>query len=303
MNFIQNNIAILTCQGLNEYKTGDLKLIEELKKYQINVDHVIWNQDIDLKKYKAVVVRSTWDYFISKENYNAFLLLLSKIDSMGIKIFNSYELIKWNSDKKYLKEMADKGISTISSLWVTKEELVQLPDLLNSRNWSTCVIKPAISGGGRNTRKFKVADIEQMIKEVKDLDVEQWIVQPFMQEIEDGEESYIFINQKFSHAVLKKPAKNNFLVQSFHGGTVTKIEPSQASIEKISKVVKMIEPSPLFVRVDVLPQQNLQNQTEYDYKLMEIELIEPDLFSALHLTVEEKIAEAIKHLLFSHSHK
>ncbi len=274
-------------------KNEDILLIEALKKRKIHAEHVVWNQPkIDWKKYQAFVVRSTWDYHKSKESVSNFLATLKGIDLLQIPILNPRSTLEWNIDKTYLKKLSERGVPIVDTIWLKKKDLASLEMVIKTKGWSDCVIKPVISASGMHTRKFHAKEAAKMAMELSSLDIDRWMVQPFMSEIvEEGEKSFIFIQNKFSHCVLKKPSKGSFLVQ---GGTVNKIEPSADLIKQAEKMLTLANQETLYARVDVIQQKD-------KLRLMELELIEPALYLHLDEKAADRFAAAISSALNHYS--
>lgn len=133
-----------------------------------------------------------------------------------------------------------------------------------------------MSGGAKNTLKIKASEWESYADQVRDLVREEdFLAQPFIQEIQSvGEYSLIFFNQKFSHAVLKTPAKADFRVQHYFGGTIQTIDPSPEMLKSCQELINEFAPTSLYARVDGV-------EIDGVFHLMELELIEPYLFLGL----------------------
>ena len=96
---------------------------------------------------------------------------------------------------------------------------------------------------------------------------------------------------KYSHAVLKKAKKGDFRVQDDFGGTVETITPSKEIIDLAEKAIKKLNPTPLYCRVDVI----LNNQNKA--VIIELELIEPELWFRFKITAADKLAMYIKEFI------
>lgn len=111
-------------------------------------------------------------------------------------------------------------------------------------------------------------------------------MQEFRPEIKElGETSFIFFDGKFSHAVNKKPVENDFRVQIQYGGKYTLIEPNTDLLLQAELVLSKIPEKLLYARVDGIVIENKLH-------LMEIELIEPDLYFDLADGARERFVEA-----------
>jgi glutathione synthase/RimK-type ligase-like ATP-grasp enzyme len=140
----------------------------------------------------------------------------------------------------------------------------------------TIVVKPLVSGGAKNTLKIQLTEWDNYSQKLEDLlQEEDFLVQPYVSEVaEVGEYSLIFFNGKFSHAVLKTPAKSDFRVQHYFGGTIQVIDPKPEMLESCQKLMDTFAPNTLYGRVDGV-------EIDGVFHLMELELIEPYLFLAL----------------------
>src|SRR5205085_12062524 len=96
-------------------------------------------------------------------------------------------------------------------------------------------------------------------------------VQKFIDEIKNGEWSLLFFNKKYSHSVLKVPKSDDFRVQSEFGGEYIYNEAPERLIEQAQKIVDNVKDELLYARVDGIFMDG-------QLYLMELELIEPDLF-------------------------
>ena len=88
---------------------------------------------------------------------------------------------------------------------------------------------------------------------------------------EHGELSLLFFGAKFSHAVLKKPIAGEFRVQSQFGGSYRAIEVSEELIATALKIIAAFGGELVYARVDGII-------ADGKFLLMELELIEPDLY-------------------------
>src|ERR1700733_8412605 len=102
--------------------------------------------------------------------------------------------------------MAGKGLPTLDSLWLPKNSLEKLEILIKEKGWQKCIIKPTLSGGGLHTHFFLANEVKNIIQMCSEIAVEEWLVQPFAEEIiSEGEQSFIFVRDEYMHAVLKRP--------------------------------------------------------------------------------------------------
>ena len=114
------------------------------------------------------------------------------------------------------------------------------------------------------------------------------LIQPFLPEIVvAGEISFLFFGGHFSHAVLKQARDGDFRVQSDFGGRVTPIEPAAAVLSQARRIAAAIPRPGLFARIDAVDRDG-------SLVLMEIELIEPELFLARDRQAAARLARALR---------
>ncbi len=281
-------VAILTCDGLESYKEDDRRMAQILARaLSAPVEHVVWNRpDIDWKRFQAVIIRSTWDY-PRGQNLDRFLKVLESIDALGVQLLNPLKTIRWDCKKEYLKELSRK-FPCIDSIWLSRTELSDLGQHVQEKGWTECVIKPVVSAGGLHTYRFRSNDVGQIVEKCTQAEISEWVLQPFVPEIvEEGEWSFILLDEKCVHTVLSKPAPGNFLVQIIHGGTHTAMDPPSWMIQHAEKIVAECGQEMTIARVDLVRHKD-------QLRIMEIEAIEPYLF----VDGSERLQQLLAHTLF-----
>ena len=272
-------IAFATYSELPNLSENDRLLIPFFEKNGFYVIPEIWdNPETNWEQYDAVLIRSTWDYYLKPEKFKDWV---SQFLNSKTKLFNSPEIILKNSHKFYLKELFDQGVNIIPTMFSL--ENIKANDLIK---WEKVVIKPAISAGSHETEVFKTAAITQEILDAK-IAKGDWLIQPFLEEIQDaGEISMLFFGGKFSHAIQKMPKFGDFRVQKQFGAQYLKFEPS-IELHSIAKsIVEIAGKDSTYARVDGV-------MTKNGFLLMEIEMIEPDLFFEHAVEGPRKLAEVV----------
>ena len=235
----------------------------------------VWtNEEINWSDYDLILLKAPWDYH---ENIIAFYNWLDLLNNLSIPILNPYEILKWNSDKHYLKEISDSGLRVIPTVFLEKNSSLQLKSVFEELNSQKLIIKPCISAGAKNTFVLTSDNITLHQKSIDDLlKHEALLVQPFINEIEtEGEWSFLFFDGKYSHSVLKKPCAGDFRVQHCYGGTIHADKIEMPYIEAAQNFVDKFAKGCLYARVDGV----MVNNT---FLLMELELLEPFLFLSYH---------------------
>ncbi|MCE9540767.1 MAG: hypothetical protein K8R85_16335, partial [Bacteroidetes bacterium] len=198
----------------------DVLLLEFLKRKGLDIHREVWtNEEVNWLDYDLVLIKAPWDYH---EHITAFYNWLDMLNNSSIPLLNPYEIIKWNSDKHYLKEISDSGLNIIPTVFLEINSSLQNTSIFQQLNSEKIIIKPCISGGAKNTFVLTPDNIMLHQKSIDDLlKQEAFLMQPFIKEIEtEGEWSFLFFNGKYSHSVLKKPRSGDFRVQHCYGGTI-----------------------------------------------------------------------------------
>jgi glutathione synthase/RimK-type ligase-like ATP-grasp enzyme len=242
-----------------------------LSQKGLNVHREIWDDPtVRWEDYGLLLIKSTWDYY---EKISAFYQWLDKIAALGIPMLNPYSIIKWNSDKHYLQEMAAAGFNVIPSAIIENGAASALAPFFSQFNTQQLIIKPCVSGGARNTFTVTPHNLPELQPRIDALVQEEaYLVQPFIKEIETaGEWSFIFFNGTLNHCVVKRPRSGDFRVQLAHGGTVHIETPDPSHVKSAAAFVEKFAKDCLYARVDAVIINN-------KFTLMELELIEPYLF-------------------------
>ena len=145
------------------------------------------------------------------------------------------------------------------------------------------MVKPAISASGYRTYSMPTAAAAQPIDEAAAHG--DFLLQPFMREIQQGgEASMIYFNHEFSHAVMKRPGESEFRVQKEYGGHEVPWDPPREVIETGKSILSKVGSTVLYARVDGVISNG-------EFLLMELELVEPDLFLTKGDGAGERFAE------------
>jgi glutathione synthase/RimK-type ligase-like ATP-grasp enzyme len=196
MNNFNMKIALVTYQSKEEYTSNvpneDQLLFEYLTKKGLDVTFEIWDDAaVEWSQYNVAVVKSPWDYFNKIE---AFYAWLDKMKALNIPLLNNVDTIKWNADKHYLQDIADKGLNVIPSIWIDKNTTINFDSLFAKLNTESIIIKPCVSGAAKNTYAITKANYAEYTNIINThLQEESYMAQPFMADItEKGEWSCIF---------------------------------------------------------------------------------------------------------------
>jgi glutathione synthase/RimK-type ligase-like ATP-grasp enzyme len=282
-------IGLVTCSKLPALTPSEQLLIPLFARHNINANALVWSDEtINWCDYDYLIFRSIWD---SHLNPAAFSNWLQHLKNINAKTFNPVDTVQFNQHKFYLKYLEEKGVAIIPTLFIEKTGKLNLSEL-KSNGWQKAVIKPAISASAYLTELFMVNDLQRIEEKYADIAVERdLLVQQFMPQIQSfGELSLVFFNKKYAHTVLKTAKDKDFRVQYEYGGQTKTFYPDKRVIETAEKIVALFDENILYARVDGVVKN-------HELVVMEIELIEPELFFEYGVNAREKFVEATVELI------
>ena len=278
------SVVFATCQHRRDVTDSDALLVAALAAMHLSVRSSPWDELTPGDLGTALVcIRSTWDYHHRSEAFREWTAALRQA---GVTVVNPVETIHWNMDKGYLAELEAARIAIPPTRWIDADGEGRLQAMLAESGWERAVLKPRISATAHGTH---LVSRGELLGEghVAALHPGGALLQAFVPEIQTrGELSLVFIDGEFSHAVRKQPAAADFRVQAEFGGTVG---PAEASGELIRFGARVLEATPVawtYARVDMV------DATDGPL-LMELELIEPDLFLGFSANTAERLAKAL----------
>lgn len=277
-------LAIATYAKRTPLRTDDLPLQAELEARGVSTVPLVWDEGApDWAEFDACLIRSVSDY---NRKYEAFARW---IDAVGARttLWNPPAMTTWNAEKAYLRDLGDRGVPTIPTSWLERGDDTHLDEVLSAEGWDDAIVKPAIGLGAEDLYRVRRGEGDRPpLRRL--LDRHTVLVQPFLPSIREcGETSLIYIDGELSHTVRKRPAGEDFRVQKTWGGTSELCEPTRAERSVADLAMGALESTPLHARVDLV------NGGEGAPLLIELELIEPDLFFRHEPDAARLLAEAI----------
>lgn len=241
--------------------------------------------DVDWSVFRCAVFRTTWDYFDRIAEFRAWL---GRVQTRT-RLCNAPETIWWNLDKHYLVDLQSRGVPVVPFRLIEPDAPQSLGDLLDAAGWEEAVLKPCISGGARHTYRVQrgaAATLQEQIRPL--LSAEAFLLQPFIRDVvQTGEDTVVVVNGRVTHAVRKVPKAGDFRVQDDHGGTVHHLDPTREHVELAQLAMAACDPAPSYGRVDMV------RDAHGKLAVMELELIEPELWLREHPPAAEEFARAI----------
>lgn len=278
------HVALATCDPLPEHDPDAPLLAQALTEEGIDAEVVAWERGPeDFLRARWTVVRSTWNYVHHLDAY------LTWIDALEGRILNPAPVLRWNIHKRYLLDLAARGVATVPTRVVARGEAQSLGALLDTQCWTRAVAKPAVSAASFETRRVAHgSDRENERWFAACLESRDMLVQPYLDAVEDyGERSLVWIDGALTHAIRKSPR--------FAGGA-ERVSESAVSIadderelaQRAVRAAQSITGSDLlYARID------LARDAAGNACVMELELIEPSLFFAQGPDGLQRFARAI----------
>jgi glutathione synthase/RimK-type ligase-like ATP-grasp enzyme len=273
-------VALATCAELPKLDADEPALVHALAERGVDVGPAVWDDaDIDWSGYDLVVVRATWDYTLKRE---AFLQWTRRVP----RILNPPEVLSWNTDKRYLRELPH----AVETAFIAPGETWS-PD-----HGGEFVVKPSVAAGSHDAARYAPEDTERAHEHVASLlsTGQTVMVQPYLVAVDQrGETALIYFDGVYSHAIRKgpmlrpghRPSNALFVQEEIEPRTPSDAE--RAIAEEILDALPWSRHDLLYARVDVIPGADGAPQ------LVELELTEPSLFFAHAPGSATRLAERI----------
>lgn len=287
-------IAIATIRAKPPEFTDDERLAEELRARGAEVAHVPWDDaDARWSAYEAVVIRTTWDYAFRRDEFVAWA------EAVGDRLHNSPALVRWNSDKRYLADLAEVGFPVVATTFVEPGE--EPPALARE-----IVVKPSVSGGARETGRFSEAAHAGALELIRSIQAsgKTAMVQPYVPSVDTvGETAIVCLDGEPSHVLRKRallrpdevaPLRDDALGAAevlYDPEAVLAGDASERELELaraiVDHVARRFDYVPLYARVDLIA------GADGAPMLIELEAIEPSLYLDQSEGAAGRVADAI----------
>lgn len=251
-----------------------------------------WDDEaIDWSAFGLTVLRSTWDY---STRLPEFLRWIDRI-SPQTTLVNPREVVRWNTDKHYLAQLANAGVPVVPSTFVEPgEDARRALDAFLADAGDEFVVKPSVGAGSRDAQRYgREEHLAALAHATRLLDANRSVLlQPYLARVDaHGETALIFFAGAFSHAIRKGP-----LLKRGEGPTralfaTEHITPRAADADEIAVAERTLAAMPfgalLYARVDLI------HDDDGAPRVLELELTEPSLFFAHAPGSAERFARAI----------
>jgi hypothetical protein len=276
------DVVLVTATTVSKQDFDEAPLLEALAGVGLTARVLAWDDPTARPGFAAAricVLRSTWNYVHHWTDFLAWVTWCAGVTSL----WNPAAVVRWNSHKGYLFELAAAGIPIVPTHLVPRGTAVDLATLVSG--WDSVVVKPAVSAGSFATLKADAADLAPAARHLSAMLSERdMLVQRYEPSVEDyGERSLVVIDGELSHAV-RKSARFIGAPEAVSDDAVAIADDERA----LARAVLAAAPTPLlYARVDLVRDSAGRPQ------LMELELIEPSLFFGRHPPSAARMAAAI----------
>lgn len=282
--------SAMAARGLDE---DEPTLLDALSDAGLDPAVAAWDDpDVDWSRFDLVVLRSTWDYHF---RLAAFLAWAADV-ARHTRLANSLATVTWNTDKRYLAELAAAGVPTVPTAFLKPAERDGGLDAALGA-YDEVVVKPAVSAGSVDTARHRL-DAAEGRDAARDhvrrllADGRVAMVQPYIPSVDErGERALVHIDGRFSHAITKGPIlgpHTTVVGDLFAAEDISTASPTAAELAVGAAAMAVAPGGPLlYARVDVVDGAD-------GPMVLELEATEPSLFLLHHPEAAARLAGAIR---------
>lgn len=259
-------VALVTCRVLPEPDPDQELMLGALREAGLDARMLAWDDaGADPASFDLCVLRSCWDYHTDPERFRRWI----DHASAASKLLNPAPVVRQNIHKRYLEDLERAGIPIVPTAFLDRGTDANLGDVLRERGWDDVVVKPCVSAGSANTRRFRPeghAEGERFLASL--LSTRDMMVQPYFPSVETGgERSVIWIDGSCTHVIEKQP---RFHDQDESVSGALPVMPEEAAMTQ--KALAVVGEGLLYARLDTM------RGPRGERLVSELELIEPSLF-------------------------
>ncbi|GHD41746.1 ATP-grasp domain-containing protein [Streptomyces mirabilis] len=244
--------------------------------------------DVDWAAFDLVVIRSTWDYSWRVAEFVAWAERCGKLTRLA----NPAAVVRWNTDKRYIGDLAEAGVPTVPTRYLPPGAPAEFPD---DREY---VVKPTSGAGARLAARYRPEERETALRQLERMHDRGLtaMVQPYLTSIDTaGERALQFYGGRLLHASRKGAVLEPGTAYDADKVAHPRLEPWQPTPAELAVAERALAAVPrrtdgselLYARVDLV------DGDDGNPCVMELELVEPNLFLWLHPESVPVVAEAI----------
>jgi glutathione synthase/RimK-type ligase-like ATP-grasp enzyme len=277
-------VRIATCKTLPEVDVDEAPLALAFAAAKVDAELVAWDDpSVDWDLPIPTLLRSTWNYALDVAGF------LSWIDRVAVAapLWNPREVVHSNVHKRYLLELAARGVGVVPTTLIERGNTCDLAELAKRYGTAKLVIKPEVGAGSLGTRVFTIGGPMTNPTPRGHLAAltsrGAALVQPYINSVDGyGERSLVWIDGSLSHAIRKKP---RFVgdIERIEGPMPIADDERELAEAALAPVAHQI----LYGRVD------MARDDENRPVVMELELVEPSLFLARQPGAADRLVAAL----------
>ena len=274
------NVALVTARAARDLDEDLPPLVAAFAEASVDFSVIDWDDaSTDWSRFDVAVLRSTWDYTQRLPEF----LDWAESTAAKTKLLNPIDVVRWNTDKHYLSQIAEAGVPVVPSTFIEPGESANdaLDDFLGA-TVGEFVVKPSVGAGSRDAQRYGYEDRESAQAHAQRLldEGRSVLLQPYLNRVDEhGETALIYFDGTFSHAIRKGP-----LLRRGEGSTralfaAEHITPRAPSARELDVAQRTLAAIPfarplLYARVDLI------HADDASPCVLELELTEPSLFFA-----------------------
>lgn len=280
------DVALVSCVKLPEPDPDAAPLARALAAEGVDARTVGWDDpSVDWSLPRLTVLRSAWNY---PRHHDAFLEWAGRV-AQHDRLWNPLSVVRWNSHKSYLLDLASAGVPTVPTLLVAAGSTDSLETLLAGRGWDDVVIKPAVSASSYRTLRVGAANRVPGETHLRALAADgDVLIQPYLLSVEGhGERALIWIDGELTHAVRKTTRWQG----DDENVSASSVEIVGEEADLARRALAVVDGPILYGRVDVARGPGGAPV------VMELELVEPSLYFSQGPAALDRFVAAILRLL------
>jgi glutathione synthase/RimK-type ligase-like ATP-grasp enzyme len=290
---VRPRVALVSARAARHLDEDLAPLAAALDEAGIDAAVADWDEpQVDWASFHLAILRSTWDY---TQRLTEFLAWAERAATLT-RLLNPPEVVRWNTDKHYLRDLARAGVPTVPTRFVEPGDPAAraLTAFLRQERAGEWVVKPAVGAGSRDAARYARGEegaathhIERLLQAGRSV-----LLQPYLEQVDrHGETALIYFGGRFSHAIRKGPllqrgtSPTDALFAQEH---ITPRTPAAEELQIGDRVLAALPfATPLYARVDLIRSANDEPC------LLELELTEPSLFFAQAPGAARRLADQL----------
>ena len=292
-------VALASCARYPDQLDEGPLVLGALEERGVEARTAVWSDPgVDWAAFDLVVANGTWDNI---HRVAEFLGWVDGLAAAGVRLANAPAILRWNLDKRYLRDLEAAGVPTVPTSWVGPDgdgdgfdrSAPVLPQV-------EIVVKPSVSGGGYRTARYEAHEHDAARAHIAELvDAGRTaMVQPYQPAVDtEGEVGLVFLGGAFSHAIHKEPmirrgvgASDSLIANQVVTGATPTGGQLAVARRAVAAAERLLGPT-TYARVDVV------RGADGEPAVLELELLDPMLFFVTRPERAARFADVLRGLV------